>query len=97
MVFKSIFAILFIILAVLQYNLWQGSGNIRDVLHLQQVIATQTEELKRLTQRNRQLSVEVAALKANPNALEERARTELGMIKKGEAFCLVVEQAQTKE
>ncbi len=87
---KSIAAVLIITMAVLQYRLWAGSGNLPEVWHLKEVIASQTTELERLKDRNRQLSAEVAVLKTNPTALEERARTELGMIKKGETYCLVV-------
>lgn len=74
----------------LQYRFWYGSNNLRDVLRLRGAIAKQTEEITVLTHRNQILEAEVLAIKANPAALEDRARTEHGMIKPGETFCLVV-------
>lgn len=88
---KWVVLTLLIILGVLQLRLWEGSGSISDVLRLKLAIELQTEEIVRLTERNRQLDMEVKVLKANPAALEERARAELGMIKQGETFCIVVD------
>ncbi len=75
----------------LQYRLWVGEGSLAEVHNLQQEISRQQAELERLTQRNRVLEAEVLDLKTGLEALEERARTELGMIKEGELFYQVIE------
>lgn len=91
---KWIVLTLTFIFVILQYCLWEGNASIPDVLRLKQAILLQSEELHHLTERNQQLNIEVKALKAKPAALEERARAELGLIKKGETFCLIVSQAR---
>ena len=75
----------------LQYRLWVGEGSLAEVHNLRQEIGRQQTELERLTQRNRVLEAEVLDLKTGLEALEERARTELGMIKEGELFYRVIE------
>ena len=91
---KWLTIVLGIMLVVLQYRLWAGDGSILDVLRLSKAIHSEQEGLSSLTSRNRRLDADVQALKAKPEALEERARAELGMIKEGETFCLVVEPAR---
>ena len=86
-----VFAISFLIL---QYRLWQGDGSILDVMRLSKAILAEKDINQKLTLRNKVLDADVQALKARPEALEERARAELGMIKRGETFCLVVEPAR---
>jgi len=88
---KWIVAILLGLLGVFQYQWWTGEGNIREVLRLKKMIVVQNEELEKLSQRNHLLDAEIQFLKEQPLALEERARSELGMIKQGETFYLVVE------
>ena len=91
---KALMVILSCMLIVLQYRLWQGEGSILDILRLNKAIATEQDGIERLTLRNLKLDAEVEALKLNPQALEERARSELGMIKQGETFFLVVEPSR---
>jgi len=91
---KGLIIVLGLMFVLLQYRLWVGDGSILDVLRLNKAIYAEQEGLSSLTLRNRRLDADVQALKAKPEALEERARTELGMIKKGETFCLVVEPAR---
>ncbi len=79
---------------VLQYRLWQGEGSVLDIIRLNKAIVAERDGIERLTLRNVKLDAEVEALKLNPQALEERARTELGMIKQGETFYLVVEPSR---
>lgn len=88
---KWILVVLLGLLAVLQLRLWGNEDGIRDVLRLKQSIALQTQETDRLKHRNDQLDKEVKALKNFPEALEERARSELGMIKQNETFYLISE------
>ncbi|MFN2168215.1 MAG: cell division protein FtsB [Anaerolineae bacterium] len=78
------------LLAVIQYRLWVGEGSLAEVHGLRQEIAVQEAELERLRARNRELQAEVNDLRTGLDALEERARGELGMIKPGEIFIQVI-------
>jgi len=82
------------LLAALQYSLWIGTGSLADVHRLHLSVAKQTRENARLSERNKALEAEVRDLKHGLAAIEERARTELGMIKKGETFYQVVDAPQ---
>lgn len=89
---KAFIVILAIFLICLQFRLWNGAhGSIQDNRRLKQIVQTQIDEIQKLTIRNNQLDAEVQGLKTNPLTFEERARTELGMIKPEETFCLIVE------
>lgn len=90
---KEQFVIYFLIAIVLllQYPLWLGSGSVVRVWQLKQQIERQQKDNETLQQRNRQLEAEVRDLKKGLAAIEERARTELGMIKKGETFYRVID------
>lgn len=79
------------LLAVLQYQLWVGGGSVPFVWRLQQEVQAQRLENVRLAERNESLIAEVVDLKQGLEALEERARAELGMVKPGETFFRVVE------
>lgn len=89
---KIAITILIVLLVLLQYKLWFGDGNMVDVWQLQNAIATQKQENAKLRERNAALEAEVKDLKQGMQAVEERARSELGMIKKGETFYQIVEQ-----
>ena len=78
-------------LALLQFRLWTGQGGHRSVTALQSQVHQQTRENAGLEQRNAALAAEVEDLKSGEAAVEERARSELGMIKPGETFYRVVE------
>jgi cell division protein FtsB len=88
---RWLLGILILLLLWLQYRLWVGEGSLAEVVSLQQEIARQRAELGRLEARNKALQAEVADLKDGLDALEERARSELGMIKQGEVFYQVIE------
>jgi len=88
---KWITAILFLLLLGLQYRLWIGEGSLAHVARLDAKIVKQNSANDRLTQRNKILQIEVKELKSGLDAIEERARNELGMIKEGETFYLVIE------
>nr|WP_255355019.1 cell division protein FtsB [Lysobacter sp. Root494] len=79
------------LLAFLQYRLWWGEGGRRSVADLHRQVDQQSHENEGLQQRNAALSAEVEDLKSGEAAVEERARSELGMIKPGETFYRVVE------
>jgi cell division protein FtsB len=83
-------ALLAIILILLQGRLWFGDKGLREVAGLKASVETQRAANVVQTERNRQLSAEVANLKTGLTALEERARSELGMVSASETFYQVV-------
>jgi len=85
--------ILLILLIGLQLKLWAGQGGLSEVRLLEKRVAEQKGENARLKQRNDALAAEVEDLKHGDEAVEERARSELGLIKPGETFYQVVEPA----
>lgn len=91
---KWIVAILLILLVGLQYRLWVGEGSLADVARLEREIHKQQAENNRLRERNRVLAVEVEELKSGLDSVEERARSDMGMIKKGETFYMVIEKEE---
>ena len=94
---KAIIVILIVLLLMLQYKLWFGDGNMREVWQLEQAIAAQKAENQKLRDRNLALEAEVRDLKQGLEAIEERARNELGMIKKDETFYQIVEEDELKK
>ncbi len=78
-----------------QYRLWLSDDGVREVAQLRQSVATQKAENERLADRNRQLAEEVRDLKVGFSALEERARSELGMVADNETYYQVVPGAKT--
>jgi len=94
---KPILSVLFVVFLYLQYRLWIGDGSIAALVQLQDAIEKQDAENSRLHERNRLLAAEVLALKTDTDAIEERARTDLGMIKKGETFYMVVQPPAVKK
>ena len=87
---KFLAAALLVVLLALQYRLWLGDGGMREVGRLRQEIDKQHQENDSLRERNRTLTAEVQDLKKGTTAIEERARTDLGMVKQGETFYQVV-------
>ncbi|MFT3807615.1 cell division protein FtsB [Arenimonas sp.] len=85
------FAVLLVLLLALQAKLWWGDGGWTQARELQQKVGQQKAENARLQQRNDALSAEVEDLKSGESAIEDRARSELGMVKPGETFYRVVE------
>lgn len=88
---KWISAILIILLVGLQYRLWVGEGSVAEIARLSSAIAKQKAENEKLHERNAALDAEVQDLKQGVEAIEERARSELGMVKKDEVFFQIVE------
>ncbi len=88
----KLFILCLLLLTVfLQTKLWFDKGGLQGVKEMQQTISKQTEENERLRQENQRLSAEVRGLKEGKDAIEERARSELGMIKKGEIFYQIID------
>lgn len=95
--FRWLVVILIILLAGLQYRLWFGEANLRQVWALEDQIAEQQRENQQLTERNKRLEAEVNDLKKGLGAVEDRARSEMGMIKKGETFYQLIEPPKDKK
>jgi cell division protein FtsB len=87
---KWFIGILAALVLVLQYRIWVAHDGSREVLQLRDAVATQRAENAQLQERNRQLSAEVHDLKRGFAALEEQARSELGMISANETYYQVV-------
>ncbi len=94
---KWIIALLIGLLLILQYRLWVGDGGIPEVLKLQDEVTIVKQHKSKLEERNRELDAEVADLKQGIDAIEERARSELGMIGKDETFYQIVPSTQTNQ
>lgn len=86
-----VIAALALLLLGLQAKLWWGEGGWNEAQQLRATVAGQKAENARLQQRNDALAAEVEDLKSGEAAVEERARSELGMVKPGETFYRVVE------
>lgn len=83
---RPILIVLIVLLVVLQQRLWSGDGGVIDLLNLNHQITQQKSENEALLERNEALQAEVEDLKTGVAAIEERARSELGMIKENETF-----------
>src|SRR6266481_9365168 len=87
---KWLAAVLAVALILLQYRVWFSEDGVREVERLKRAVATQRSDNEQLAERNRQLAAEVRDLKTGMDALEERARSDLGMIAGNETFYQVV-------
>ena len=83
--------ILIVFFLIIQFDIWFKDDGFYRVKELEQTIGNQVEENKRLKLRNEQLEREIEELKSGTESIEEKARTDLGMIKEGEEFYLIVE------
>lgn len=92
---KFLAAGLLVLLVLLQYRMWLGDGGMREVARLRQEIEQQQVENETLRERNRTLAAEVQDLKKGTTAIEERARTDLGMVGQRETFYQVVTPRET--
>lgn len=88
---KALVATLVVILLVLQWRLWAGDGGLTDLQRLERQLAAQEAENATLRQRNQMLESEVLDLKNGLEAVEERARADLGMIRDDETFYMIIE------
>lgn len=84
-----------LLLVAIQYPLWLGKGGWMRAWELERLLAQQHELNSQLETRNVALDAEVRDLKSGTDAIEERARFELGMIRQGEAFVQIVDAAST--
>lgn len=90
-----------IILAILiTWALFQqqfGDGGSKELQEKQLLLASQQAEIESLLQRNEKLAAEVSSLKTGLDAIEERARAELGMLKADETFIQVINQTDSDD
>ena len=86
--------VLVAIIVLLQYPLWLGKGGWLRVWDMERQVKAQREVNQKLEQRNAGLDAEVRDLKSGYEAIEERARYELGLIKDGEVFVQVPQKQQ---
>lgn len=91
---RLIALVLVTLIALLQLKYWVGSGGVREVEALRERVEAQARENEELERRNEALQAEVEELREGRAALEERARSELGLIKPGEIFYRIVETPQ---
>ena len=96
---RAFTALLLIVFSLLQYRLWFGKNSVPDYLALEDEVSRQVVNNNKLKQRNKLLYADTDDLKSGTEAIEERARHELGMIKQGETFFRVIpnDDADEKE
>lgn len=87
---RLITAVLLLFLLLLQYRLWFGKNSVPDYMALEEEVTRQVANNNKLKQRNKLLYADTDDLKSGTEAIEERARHELGMIKQGETFFRVI-------
>lgn len=96
MLLRFVALILLALLLALGVKLWAGDWGLREIARLKAQIAEQKAENAQLKQRNDMLAADVEDLRKGKEAVEERARTELGLIKQDEVFYQVVEDPNAK-
>ncbi|TCL06607.1 MULTISPECIES: cell division protein FtsB [Sodalis] len=82
--------LLLVLLGWLQYSLWLGKNGVHDLVRVQDDVSVQQGSNAKLKARNDQLFAEIDDLNDGQEAIEERSRNELGMIKPGESFYRLV-------
>ena len=90
---KLLTVIMVFLLLLLQYRLWTGNGSLVEVNLLKVEIEKIENENENLKERNLSLTAEVFDLKQGHEAIEEIARSEMGMIKDGETFYQIIDNA----
>lgn len=89
---QALEAVLIALVLLLQYQLWIAEDGVRQTYALRISIQAQTEENAELTERNQALEADITDLKNGLTAIEERARTEMGMIRPDETFYRILDQ-----
>ena len=87
---KWLASALLTVVLLLQYRLWLSTDGVSELVRLSEAVERQKADNAEAVERNKQLIAEVADLKAGMAAIEERARSELGMIGRNETFYQVV-------
>ncbi len=91
---RWLLVVLLALLGFMQYRLWVGDGSLAELHALRGQILEYEAELATMRARNRALAAEVQDLKTGHAAIEEHARSELGMIQQGEVFLQVIEKPE---
>lgn len=91
---KWIAVILMVVLTALQYRIWFGQSSFQKIQQQQQKVAQIEQENRELTNRNLKMIAELRDLQDGTEAIEERARYQLGMIKEGETFFRILDTEQ---
>ena len=91
---RILVVILILLVILLQYDLWVGEGSLATVHQINQSIELQKQEIQQLKERNAALEAEVLDLKQGLEAIEERARSEMGMVKEGETYIQVIDKGR---
>lgn len=94
---RFIISLLFVLLAISQYKLWFGDYGVLWLQNLRTELNAQEQENNRLIQRNEALNAQLQELKTGKEALEERARSQLGLIKDGEIFIQETKPVESQE
>ena len=87
---RLFFGLLLFVFALAQYHLWWGKNGVRDNQQLQSEVALAKQDNAELQLRNNMMFSEIDDLKKGSEAIEERARNELGLVKEGETFFRIV-------
>ncbi len=85
-----------LLLGMLQYSLWQGKNGVFDFQEVDAEIEVQKQVNTNLHQRNQEMFAEIDDLRQGLDAIEERARHELGMVKDGETFYRIIGEEQSQ-
>ena len=90
---RALIIMLVVVLVGLQIKLWVGNGSFAEVWRYSRAVKEQQQENARLEERNKTLDAEVLDLKQGLESIEERARSELGMVKQNETFFQIIEES----
>ncbi|MCX7085964.1 MAG: cell division protein FtsB [Methylococcales bacterium] len=88
---KILLALVVLLIVLLQCRLWYGDGGIKEIEAYQQQMDDLSKQVAEKSARNKALYAEVEDVRKGQEAIEERARYELGMIRDGETFFQVLE------
>jgi cell division protein FtsB len=77
---------LVVLFVVLQYRLWVGEGSLAQVASMERDIEAQQQTIEEMQKRNMAMQAEIDSFKNDQDAVEERARSDLGMIREGETY-----------
>lgn len=91
---KFIWALSSVLIVLLQVRLWSDEGGVPQIYEINQLIEEQEAKNETLRLRNAQMHAQIALLANGPRAIEELARENMGLIKQGETFFLVIEEKE---
>lgn len=80
------------LLVFMQYRLWFQTGGIRDMIKLKRLLAVRTLENDKVKLTNQEIMFQIQQMQQDEGEAETRARSELGMIKKGETFYQIIQK-----